>query len=274
MANSEFTNTSSYPQKFDITNQQFGNWTAQCFIGITKEGATWQCVCTCGTIRNVPRTRLLRGKSTNCGCRRVASQDLTGQTFNRWTVITLADIKNRQRWWRCQCDCGNQGIIPTSSLRKNISQSCGCLQKESFTNWKHGQSRHPLYPTWAGMMSRCYTTTDSGFHRYGGRGIIVCDRWHSLLAFIEDMGERPSPKHSIDRINNDGNYGPDNCRWATKLEQAENRHTTVLHTLNGESHSVADWARQYDVPRHRIYQRLKYGWTLLDALTRPSRTSR
>lgn len=274
MANSEFTNNLPYPQKFDITNQQFGDWTAQRFVAITSEGSIWQCLCACGTVRNVPRTRLVRGKSTNCGCRQIANQDLTGQTFNRWTVISFVETKKRQRWWLCECECGNQGIVPTSSLRKNISQSCGCLRVDMVKKGKHGQSRHPLYHTWANMMLRCYKETDRGFHRYGGRGITVCDRWHSLLAFIEDMGERPSPQHSIDRINNNGNYCPENCRWATKLEQAENRRTTILHTLNGESRSVPDWARQYNVPRHRVYQRLKYGWTLLDALTRPSRTAR
>ena len=152
-----------------------------------------------------------------------------GDKYGRLTIIEEVEpyiqrngASNRQ--FRCSCDCGNEKITLMSSLRNNKCISCGCYQKEVAT--KHGKGYHYLYGCWSDMKQRCYNQKNKHYKDYGGRGIKVCDRWlESFLFFLEDMGERPSGM-SLDRINNNGNYEPLNCRWATNKEQVNNRRNT------------------------------------------------
>jgi hypothetical protein len=126
----------------------------------------------------------------------------------------------------------------------------------------HGQSKTTTYNAWVAMRSRCYKRTDKYYSHYGGRGIRVCDRWLLFENFYTDMGPRPSPDHSLDRINNDGNYGPDNCRWATQAEQQRNRSNTVLITINGVTKCAADWADEMGMLRETLSRRMRRaGWT-------------
>lgn len=156
--------------------------------------------------------------------------DLTSHRFGRLVVTDLAGFtKFKQARWNCLCDCGRAKIVQSSNLRSGHVTSCGCYSQEIRERAKsHGYARkgarHSEYSAWAGMKRRCNNPKNVDFKDYGGRGIMVCDRWRdSFNAFLTDMGRKPSPKHSIDRINVDGNYEPSNCRWATPLEQRSNR---------------------------------------------------
>lgn len=157
--------------------------------------------------------------------------DLTGKTFGRWFVIKRSkNDKSKRTIWLCKCECGKKVKVNASSLKRGISKSCGCLNKEILSNYftTHGRSNTLLYGAWYRMKSRCYNINDPKYYRYGARGIKVCDRWLDFNNFLIDMGEKPSINHSIDRKDNDGNYEPDNCRWATPTEQARNRSTSVM----------------------------------------------
>lgn len=127
--------------------------------------------------------------------------------------------------WFCQCDCGNTCVVRGANLTSEMTTSCGCLHKEllSARATTHGRTNDPLYNVWKGMRHRCNNKNDDHYHLYGGRGIAVCERWNNFENFLKDMGPRPNSNYSIDRINNDGNYEPNNCRWATITEQARNQ---------------------------------------------------
>lgn len=164
--------------------------------------------------------------------------DLTGKRFGRLTVIKVSGLdKYKKIDWLCSCDCGKETVVSGTSIRRKLTTSCGCYQKEvhkaKVTTHGHSKvgAKSPEYKCWSSMKRRCDSPRLKCYRNYGGRGIVVCDRWiNSFENFLSDMGERPSPKHSIDRIKVNGNYEPSNCKWSTDGEQEINKRTNPRNT--------------------------------------------
>lgn len=206
-------------------------------------------------------------------------KDLTSNIYGKLTVINRADNKNKKVFWNCVCECGNTKTISRDSLMSGGTDNCGCLahERRSKSKTKHGKSVRTKttkeYRAWVKLKSRCYIKSDTGYKRYGARGIKVCDRWiNSFVNFSLDMGKCPSKYHSIDRVDNNGDYSPQNCRWATVSEQANNRRNNRIVEFNGLKMTCAQWERHLLLPHHVVSKRLYYGWSIEEALTRKPKT--
>lgn len=199
---------------------------------------------------------------------------LTGQRYGRWLVLEEAESARLRcgalmRRWKCRCACGTEKTVSQGHLVRGATNSCGCVRIEKCT--KHGFARVakkviPEYRIWSTMRMRCFNPNQAGYAGYGGRGISVCARWDDFGNFLADMGRRPSPQHSIDRRNNDGNYEPDNCRWATPDIQSRNRRSNRLIEFRGEKRCLSDWARLLGVDATTLSYRAKMGKPLDQAL--------
>jgi hypothetical protein len=200
--------------------------------------------------------------------------DLTGQTFGRLTALSVSHNKNKQWFWKFFCVCGKVVIRRGSCVKSGHTKSCGCLNKDVIT--KHKMNGSPEHKIWAGLKQRCLNKLSQGYENYGGRGITVCQRWQeSFENFFEDMGPRPSKNHSIERIDNDGPYSPENCKWATIKEQSKNKRPNkreIWMLYNGEKKSLGEWAKIAGLSRHTVYCRLfQYNWRIEDVLNPPSK---
>jgi len=192
---------------------------------------------------------------------------LNGERYGRLTVIDeRAGKRNGHRLVRCVCDCGKETVTKAIKLRSGWTKSCGCFKNErvSARRRKHGKSHTRAYSAWLSMHNRCTDTRLKMYHRYGGRGISVCERWSDFESFYLDMGEAPKGT-SLDRINNDGNYEPSNCRWASKRVQDNNRSTTIFLEYQGEKLPLQMWAERLRIKAPTLRTRLNRGWTLADA---------
>lgn len=195
-----------------------------------------------------------------------------GDTYGRLTVISISGIgKNRRAFVRCEC--GTEKSIRADSLLS--IRSCGCLNREHITklSMTHGYFHlHKMeYTTWTSMIKRCHDPKDGSYPKYGGAGIFVCDRWRSgFMNFFNDMGPKPTPAHEIDRIDYYGPYSPENCRWATDVEQSNNRRSNRMLTMDGETKSLARWVRENSRLKYpTVQRRLDKGWDLRMALSEP-----
>lgn len=259
----------------------FGRLTAIGPSDIVKSHWSMFCRCACGKELYVACSNLRNGQ-TSCGCEKVKSKycNLAGKRFGSLTVIN--ETKERGiKFAECLCDCGTRKTVRVHHLVDGKTKSCGCLVKnrniEIFT--KHGEAKRGKlareYRIWRGILRRCNDKTIKAYPNYGGRGISVCHRWTKYENFVEDMGRSPSPKHSIDRIDTNGNYEPKNCRWADNYEQARNKQNTLTAFYKGECKPLKVWASELGVNYYSLRNRIKnLGWSVEKSLEEPFKIGR
>jgi hypothetical protein len=249
--------------------QVFGRLTV---LGLGQKKYYWLCQCSCGNTTETSAHRITTGSVKSCGCiRREVKQNLAGQKFGKLTV--LFHLKERPIFCVCQCDCGSKPKkVHNKLLLSGDSQSCGCYRLEQATkaNTTHGMTKKSVYRIWTSMMARCFNSGNSAYHDYGARGITVCERWLKFENFYADMGERPEGK-TLDRIDNDKSYSPNNCRWASVKEQSRNKRSNVWISFNGKRQVMTDWARETGIPPATLKYRLDSGWSIEKALTTKGR---
>jgi hypothetical protein len=207
-------------------------------------------------------------------------KDRIGQRIGKLVVIERAankieiaksGKKSIRACWLCVCDCGNLITASGHNLSKALSnpestagtRSCGCLMGKG--NIKHGLCDSGAYQTWKSVLSRCLNPNYTAYKDYGGRDITVCDKWLTFEGFYEDMGKRPNGL-TIDRIDNDKGYSKENCKWATKETQANNRRSNVILEYNGKKMTIAQWAREIGVTKGALKSRIERGWAIERAL--------
>lgn len=185
-------------------------------------------------------------------------KDITGKKFNRLTIKSFA-YTDRQAYWNCICDCGNMITLRGASIRNGRTKSCGCLHHEIMKKqfYKHGMVHTKVYNTYQGILRRCNRRNGRDYENYRGRGIRCL--WKSFEEFYRDMGDPPSRHHSIDRIDNDGNYCKINCRWATPEQQSNNRRMCRQIFYRGRTQTISRWAKELGIKYHRLYGRFWYG---------------
>lgn len=261
----------------------FGRLTVVADVGLSGHSRMWRCRCECGEEVVTRGSRLSAGTTKSCGCLRRQPIPV-GTKLNRWTILGVGEpyIRpgNGQQMPRskCRCECGTEKEVLNCSLLSNGIKSCGCLNSDVLIarNTTHGQStregRSITYVSWGCMMNRCRAVKGRNKEHYVDRGITVCERWHSYENFLADMGERPSLEYSIDRIDVNGNCCPENCRWATELQQLNNRTDSVKLTFYGKTMTVTEWSRISQVSSGAIRSRLKRGWPEKQAVWSPPGT--
>ena len=200
--------------------------------------------------------------------------DLTGKRFGRLIVLRYVD-KDTQRnsRWLCMCDCNKEKVVRGNNLKSGVTKSCGCLsiEKTKQRSTKHGHYMSITYQSWECMNQRCNNLNYKQYKDYGGRGIKICARWKNFSNFLEDMGERPTNKYSLDRIDNDGNYCKENCRWATRTEQQRNRQDNRLISFDNKMLCPIEWSEKTGIAEKTIRWRLDNNWSIKKTLTTPAR---
>ena len=202
---------------------------------------------------------------------------MTGKRFGRLVVKEAAErirmpTGKTRIMWKCLCDCGNECLVYGVYLRCGYTTSCGCRYRESIGSiaYRHGKSKSREYQSWQHMKGRCTRQTNQNYADYGGRGIVICDRWQNFETFLADMGPAPAGA-TIDRIDNNGNYEPANCRWASRYDQSRNKRNTVHLTLGDRTQHITAWARELGMAPATLRLRLRNGWSMDRALTTPPR---
>ena len=282
----------------DLTGQRFGKLKVveRTEDHISPSGykyVMWRCQCDCGNFINVRTTDLKNNHTQSCGClhKEMLSKakliDLTGQVYERLTVIKRVDdyispSGSHQVQWLCKCKCGKEVIVTGNNLKNGNSKSCGCYNRELLTktNLTHNASNTRLYHIWICMKDRCYNPKNKKYKDYGGRGIIICDEWiNDFEAFANwayDNGYIENVSRgecTIDRIDVNGNYCQQNCRWVNQKVQTNNKRNNHYITYNGETHTVTEWNNILGYKKGVLSRRIFSGWSIEDAFTKPVKSN-
>lgn len=260
----------------DITGRRFGRLKVLSYSGNYK----WKCVCDCGTIKDIRKSDLISGRTTSCGCLRsekmsnTRRENLTGMRFGRLVVTDISHSDKSGVYWNCKCDCGSIVTVKSAYLKNGDTKSCGCLKIDTISNLTktHGMSKTGgIYVVWKGMRERCHNTNSDSYKDYGGRGICICEEWEDFSTFRKwamSNGYFDGCKLSIDRIDVNGNYCPENCRFVTSKTQANNTRRNHLLSFNGVTKTISEWSDITGLPQKLIRNRIAVlGWSVEKALT-------
>lgn len=227
------------------------------------------CICECGEEKDFRAYHVLSGKSKSCGCNGGVLKDLTGLKFTRLTVKKrVENMKDGQAQWLCECDCGKETIVRTSYLNNGHTKSCGCLNTD--IKIKHGGYRTKLYGVYLSMKERCNNPKSKGYKNYGERGIKVCKEWSDDFTLFKEWSLQNGYEEglTIDRIDFNRGYEPNNCRWITNKEQQHNKTVNVFITHNGETKTITQWGEIYDIHPTTAKYRLDNGMRFEDAFNK------
>lgn len=250
----------------EMIGQKFNKLTVISLQDYDVNGARWLCRCDCGNITVVSGKKLRSGGVKSCGClnqenARKRLKDLTGKKFGRLQMMEYIG----QHYWLAKCECGKICKVRSDWVVSGRVVSCGChsRQKLSERMSTHRQSKTRLYRIWAGMKNRCTNPNDHTYERYGKRGITLCKEWEGFENFYQwALSNGYASNLTIDRIDNNGNYCPENCRWSDTKTQVRNRRTTILVTYNGEEKTLGEWCEKLNLPYHLMWERIiRFGWS-------------
>lgn len=278
--------TNETNSKEDLIGKTFGNLTVLDLVK-SSNGTLCQCRCACGNTALVRRSWLVSGRRTTCGCRTYqkddpranVKEDLTGKRFGRLVVLERSGHIGAKVAWLCKCDCGNTKRIRGEFLRRGSTTSCGCYHSEVAAKAAreahtfHGDARSRLYGIWHGMKTRCNDLNDP-YHAkdYSTRGITYCDEWEVYEPFRDwALSHGYRDDLTLDRIDVNGNYCPENCRWTTMTVQQRNKRNNRYIEWNGETCTLSEWSERTGISSSVISRRLKQGWNVGRALSVPPR---
>lgn len=252
----------------DISGQRYGKLVAIKCVGRTKnKSCLWLCKCDCGNEIIVATKDLRFGNKTSCGC----VHNHIGERYGRLVIKEYLGYQKGHRRYLCQCDCGKTKDISYTHLRNGHVRSCGCLQNEAriITHTTHNKSDTRLFRIWAKIEERCYSPQSKAYRYYGGRGIKVCDEWRNDFQSFYDWAMANGYKEdlTIDRIDVNGNYEPNNCRWATMQQQQNNRRNNRVFIIENQRYTLAQLSREYNINSVTLSNRLKRGLSLEEALS-------
>ena len=257
----------------DLTGKRFNMLTVtgkgDGLISGKQRKTTWICRCDCGNTIECVTQKLIIGEKYSCGCvkkpRKSKLEDLTGQRFSRLVVLERAETTNVSTRWKCKCDCGKECIVLAENLKTGHTKSCGCYRDETRikNKTKHGFHHTRIYSVYEKVKQRCCNPNNPSYHRYGGRGITICEEWkdnpEAFIKWAYENGYKEDAEYgecTIERIDNNRGYSPDNCKIANEKQQANNRRTNLLITHNGETKTLAQWRDYFGMTQSKAYYHL------------------
>lgn len=261
--------------------ETYGQWKVLSQLSREKgRDVFWLCECSCGKVKSVAQGALGRGKSLSCGCRAKGPQprkikDISGCKSGKLTALQYVETLvspsgTRRDMWLCLCECGVKKVFDGWKVRSGRVKSCGCNRFYA-QRGERTQESYPEYACWKSMLQRCRDSGLPAYKNYGGRGIKVCEAWvKDFYRFLKDVGERPSPYHSLNRIDNEGDYAPGNVEWATTKEQLRNTRVNLVINFKGREQCLAAWCEELNLNYHTIWRRIKkLGWDPVRAIATP-----